>query len=78
MEINKNSLKNFQKLTKNVRMIRSVELVTVAYEKGLLDKYLPHMADSRKELLESVLWGVKLNGSAVTRKEIEQILRMEA
>ena len=78
VEINKNSLKNFQKLTKNVRMIRSVELVTVAYEKGLLDKYLPHMADSRKELLESVLWGVKLNGSAVTRKEIEQILRMEA
>ncbi|MBI2134637.1 hypothetical protein HYU09_01480 [Candidatus Woesearchaeota archaeon] len=78
VELNSNSMKDFHKMTKNVRMIRSVELVTVAYEKGLLDKYLPHMADSRKELLESVLWGVKLNGSAVTKKEIEQILRMEA
>ena len=77
VEVDSNSMKEFQKLAKNVRMIRSVELVTIAYEKGLLDKYLPHIEDSRKELLESVLWGVKLNGSAVTKKEIEQILRME-
>lgn len=77
VEINSSSMGDFQKLAKSVRMIRSVELVTIAYEKGLLDKYLPHMADSRKELLESVLWGVKLNGSAVTKKEIEQIIRME-
>ena len=78
VEINSSSMRDFQKLAKNVRMIRSVELVTIAYEKGLLDKYLPHIDNSRKELLESVLWGVKLNGSAVSKKEIEQILRMEA
>ncbi|MBI2208169.1 hypothetical protein HYU50_01615 [Candidatus Woesearchaeota archaeon] len=77
VEVNSSSMKDFQKLAKNVRMIRSVELVTIAYEKGLLDRYLPHMADSSKELLESVLWGVKLNGSAVTKKEIEQIIKME-
>src|SRR3989338_5290953 len=74
VEINRNSMKEFHKMTKSVRMIRSVELVTIAYEKGLLDRYVPKKTSSRRELLESVLWGVKLNGSAVTRKEIEQII----
>lgn len=58
-------------------MIRSVELVTIAYELGMLDKYLPNAPDPKKTLLDSVLWGVKLNGCAVSKHEIEQILRME-
>jgi predicted nucleic acid-binding protein len=77
VELNNNHLKDFRKLAKGVRMIRSAELVTIAFEKGLLDRYLSKSTSSRKELLESVLWGVKLNGSAVTKREIEQIVRME-
>ncbi|MBI2651009.1 hypothetical protein HYX01_00910 [Candidatus Woesearchaeota archaeon] len=75
---NSSNIKEFRKITKNISVIRSAELVTVAYEKGLLDKYLANVPNSRKTLLESVLWGVKLNGCAVSKKEIEQILRIEA
>jgi len=75
--INKSNIRKFQDMTKGVRMIRSAELAIIAYEKGLLDQYLPKMPDGRKELLESVLWGVKLGGSAITKSEIEQVVRME-
>ena len=74
---NKNNLNEFKKITGDVRMIRSVELATISYEKGLLDKYVANMPNSKETLLESVLWGIKLNGCAVSKKEIEQILREE-
>lgn len=74
---NKNNLNELKNKTKDVRMIRSAELATVSYEKGLLDKYLAHMPNSKETLLESVLWGIKLNGCAVSKKEIEMILREE-
>ena len=77
IEENKANIKEFREITKSVKMIRSVELVTIAYEKGLLDKYLTHISEARKTLLESVLWGVKLNGCAVSKREIEQIIKME-
>lgn len=77
VEMNHSNIDDFRKLTKNVRMIRSVELATIAYEKGLLNKYLPDMQNPKKILLESVLWGIKLHGCAVSKREIEQIVRME-
>ena len=77
IEEDKNNLKEFKNATKNVRMIRSVELVTIAFEKGLLNKYLTNVPNAKKVLLESVLWGVKLNGCAVSKRELEQIIRME-
>ncbi len=77
IEENKNNIKEFRKLTKNVKVIRSAELVTVAYENGLLDKYLTNVPYPEKVLLESVLWGVKLNGCAVSKRELEQIMRIE-
>lgn len=77
IEENQNSLREFGKITKNIRIIRSVELVTLAYEKGLLDDYIANIPNPRKVLLESVLWGIKLNGCAVSKKELEQIMRIE-
>jgi len=77
VEENKDNIRQFRELTKSVKMIRSVELATIAYEKGLLDRYLTHIPEAKKTLLESVLWGVKLNGCAVSKREIEQILKME-
>jgi len=77
VKVSQGNLKDFSKLTKGVRMIRSAELVTIAYESGLLDKYLAEIQDAKKTLLESVLWGVKLNGCAISKKEIEQLVRME-
>lgn len=78
VSVNEDNLKAFRDSMKNIKLIRSVELVTMAYELGLLDKYIIKEIENPKEtLLDSVLWGVKLNGCAVSRKEIEEILKME-
>lgn len=77
IKIDYNKLKEFQKLTRQIKVIRSVELVTIAYELGLLDKYLTNIPNPKQTLLESVLWGVKLNGCAISKREIEQIMKIE-
>ena len=75
--INENNLKEFRNTVGTIKTIRSIELVTVAYERGMLDKYVTRIPNARKNLLESVLWGVKLNGCAVSKEEIEQIVKLE-
>lgn len=74
---NKNNLKEFRKITKGIKVIRSVELAAIAYENGFLNKYLTSDPYPKKILLESVLWGVKLSGCAVGKRELEQIMRIE-
>ena len=77
ISIDRKNLNEFMKLAGRVRLIRSVELVTVAYELGLLDRYAAEIVEPKKNLLDAVLWGVKLDGCAVTKKEIDQIIRLE-
>lgn len=77
IKVDKNALEEFRGMTRKIKIIRSSELVAMAYELGLLDKYITRIPEARKNLLESVLWGVKLNGCAVSREEIEEILKME-
>lgn len=71
------NLKEFNSCVKSIKLIRSVELVVIAYERGLLDNYITKIPDAKRNLLESVLWGVKFNGCAVSNNEIEQILKIE-
>ncbi len=65
---------------KSLQVIRSTELAVIAYEKGLLHDYV---ADSKmvehpqQELLEAILWGLKLNGCAISEKEINQLLKID-
>ncbi len=75
--INETNLKEFKNNTRNIKAIRSIELVAIAYEHGILNSYITKIPNARKNLLESVLWGVKLNGCAVSKDEIEQIVRIE-
>lgn len=77
ISVEKDNLNEFRKITKNVKLIRSVELVSVAYELGLLDKYLVNIPNAKRTLLEAVLWGVKLNGCSVSEREIKEIVRAE-
>ena len=77
ISINESNLKEFKTIVKNIKTIRSVELVTVAYEHKLLEDYVTKIPNARKNLLDSVLWGVKLNGCAVSKAEIEQIVKLE-
>ncbi|HLC64582.1 MAG TPA: hypothetical protein VJI46_00490 [Candidatus Nanoarchaeia archaeon] len=77
IKVEEDNLAEFRKAAKNIKPIRSVELITVAFEKGLLDKFLPPPPNQKKILLESVLWGAKLNGCAVSTQEIDNILEIE-
>lgn len=73
VSVDEKAVHSFLQLTRGVKLFRSVEVVTVAYEKGMLDKYI---SGSGKELLDSVLWAVKLHGAAVSELEIKEIVRI--
>lgn len=70
-------LARLHKEVEGVKLIRSFELVTIAYELGLLDEYLVKIPKARKQLLQALLWGIKLNGCSVGHKEIDQIVSLE-
>ena len=77
--VNGQNVSLLQSYFSKTKIIRSIELVTVAFESGLLDRYVAAgeeqaIPEVRKKLLESVLWGLKMNGCAVSGKEIEQII----
>ena len=78
IKISEELLSEFEKKVRHTTIIRSVELVTVAYEEGLLDKFIVKLPNPKKELLEGILWGLKLNGCGISEQEIEEILKMEA
>ena len=82
IDMNTENIKKLQKEIGNLHVLRSVELVTMAYEIGLLKKYFLEgqqkpVADLKKAVLEGALWGVKLNGCAVKTEEIEKIIKLE-
>jgi len=78
VKANYRNLRGFKQATKKVKLIRSAELATVAYEMGFLDKYLVRVPSPKKTLIESLLWGVKLSGCSISNREIEEIIRIES
>lgn len=81
IETNKESLQTIMNEIKGIRVIRSVELVTIAYEKGLFEGFIQTEKDAipniKKTLLESLLWGLKLDGCAISNKDISAIMKLE-
>ena len=75
--IDKANLEAFRRKIGPIRIIRSFELVALAYEKGMFNHYLPDISNSRKTLLEGVLWAIKLNGCSVTEQEINELIEIE-
>ncbi len=73
--INKKNFSELKKEVMGIKVIRSAELAAIAYESGILDKYL--MKKNKAELLDAVLWGVKIDGCSITNEEIEKIKKME-
>jgi len=66
-------IKEFSQVFNKLKIIRSIELVGVAYELGMLDSYVPDIKNGRNILVDSVLWATKYNGCAVTEPEIEEL-----
>lgn len=75
LKLNKDALKELSAMLRHLKVIRSIELVTVAFEMGLLDKYLVNIPHAKRELLESLLWGLKTEGASVTEREINHIVK---
>jgi hypothetical protein len=69
----KNKMLQFNKMVKNVPIIRSIELASVAYKLGILNSYIPKIRNGKNFLVDGILWSTKYNGCAVTEHEIEEI-----
>ena len=80
VSLQRSALERFRALLGEVTIFRSVELVTVAFDLGLLDRYQITSQKNNRErhdLLESLLWALKLSGCAISEYNIQQILKVE-
>lgn len=77
--VDRKKLARFKDRVCNVNVIRSSEMVVVAYELGLFDGYIRNngFVESKKELLDALLWGVKLRGCSIGSNEIDEIIGIE-
>jgi len=66
-------LEIFQKHCRGVDIIRSSELVAIAYEKGILEKYFE---GDKKDVLSACLWSLKSKGCSLSNSDIEDYLKM--
>ena len=72
VEMNKKLVNEFSEMIKGVKIIRSTELAVIAYEKGLFKNFVNDGINS-KDLIEALLWGLKMRGCSISDKEIEEI-----
>jgi len=77
VRVKRDKLVRLHKEVEGVKLIRSFELAAIAYEFGLLDDYIAKIPDAKKQLLQAVLWGIKLNGCSVGQNEIDEVVRIE-
>ncbi|MEK6916739.1 MAG: hypothetical protein AABW92_03255 [Nanoarchaeota archaeon] len=77
MKIDDNNLEEFKKQVSGIIVIRSFELITIAYEKGLFKEYYLDLKNPKETLLDGLFWGIKLNGCSVTEQEIAEIKKLE-
>ncbi len=75
VQVDKTKIKQFSSQLQGIPIIRSTELVGIAYKLGLLDGYIPPGKGGKETLLDAVLWATKYNGCAITEHEIEEIKR---
>lgn len=72
IKINKENLDNFLEEVKDIKIIRSAELLFIAYESGLFDNYKNSF--KKKDLLNGILWGTKLRGCSISEEEIKTVV----
>ena len=80
IKINYDSLDKFQSIAKDVKIIRSAELVTSAYSQGLFNGYIQEnqqtvLPDIKERIIDGLLWGVKLSGCSISESEIHSLKR---
>jgi predicted nucleic acid-binding protein len=80
----KPNLEKFKDMVKGLKIIRSSDIMTVAYELGIMNEYMRKEEkqianiDLKKNLLDGLLWGLKLKGCSITDNEINEIIRLKS
>ncbi len=74
VSIDNKMLGDFKKQINSVNIIRSSELMMVALEKGLFDEYIN--IKNKKELVDAILWGLRLRGCAISTEEINETIKL--
>jgi predicted nucleic acid-binding protein len=69
--IDNSALAELKELTKDISIIRSSEVIAVAYEKNYFKKF----KELEKKAFEAALYSIKFNGCAISFEEIEEIVR---
>ena len=76
IKINNQNIKLFKSEIKDINIIRSADMMTIAFELGLF-KDLENKYTNRAEILDGILWGLRLRGCAISTEEIDEILKIE-
>ena len=71
VKVDQKKLSEFKAWLGKMDVIRSVELGVIAYQMGLFDKYV-HV--DKKDVLDAVLWAVRLRGCSVSDDEIKELV----
>ncbi len=74
VSIDKEKLKEFERHFSTFKIIRSVELALVGVDLGFFSNYL--YFDSRRSVVSALLWALKLNGCAISEREIQILSKL--
>ncbi|MDD5649498.1 MAG: hypothetical protein PHF86_03650 [Candidatus Nanoarchaeia archaeon] len=79
VNINRNNLELIKKEINGLKVIRSTELVLMAYEMGLFKDFLKltiYSKNIKKDLIDGLLWGLKLRGCSISEEEIDEAIKI--
>jgi predicted nucleic acid-binding protein len=74
VDMDHQKLAAFNEIIPDVRIIRSSEVVAVAYEKGILGR---NLGNPGKEALMATLYALKFSGCAISWQEIDEYMSIE-
>ncbi|HLC58367.1 MAG TPA: hypothetical protein VJI68_00750 [Candidatus Nanoarchaeia archaeon] len=76
VDFNKKLADEFLNIVRGIKVVRSSELMVVAYELGLLNHFINARHDSA-DFLDALLWGLRLRGCGISTQEIDRIIEFE-
>lgn len=65
-------LREFQKITGEMNVLRSIEIGLIGFEKEVFDNLIEKSKQSRKQFLSALLWSLKFSGCSISQKEIDE------
>jgi len=83
VEVNEKELYNFNKEFKNIPVVRSVDLIALAYSMGIFEDTVKRFCPNRNrqckmEIIDGLLYSLRFSGCAVSFKEIEDYVNILA